>query len=208
MASNLYHSALCAMGQVTVTVKSERTKSKFQDKPDYYTLTIAGQDYWYPLDSEACGQFLAGQKGNTFVIQASGRDQDAALTYIGPAAAPPQQAAPPAPPQPPAGYPPGPAAAAPPPATHQPPRPAQPARPSQQRPPQPPPQTNKGVYGATAGAAVKDATGIVERCGFDPFTSEFYEHVHFIASNIVRVAEMVERRELAVTPKQLTPPQQ
>ena len=82
-AKTLYHSQLCKLGPVMVTVKSDVSKSKFAGKPDYCYLVINGEEFGYSFDSPACQQFFAGQKGRSFMIQAEGRDADAKITYLG-----------------------------------------------------------------------------------------------------------------------------
>lgn len=103
-SKTLYHSQLCKLGPVMVTVKSDVSKSKFQGKPDYVYLEINGEKFGYSFDSPACQQFFTGQKGRSFMIEASGRDADAKITYLGepgsqklaaPATPPPQNAPPP-----------------------------------------------------------------------------------------------------------------
>ena len=114
-AKNLFHSGLVKMGPVMVTVKTEPTASKFPGKPAYCYLQINGEEFGYSFDSPACEQFFTGQKGRSFMIEASGRDADAKIVYLGepgsqklaapvtppPAVPPPAQNAPPPPAAPP-----------------------------------------------------------------------------------------------------------
>ena len=74
MARNLYHTALKEFGPVTITVGSERQKSKFSipgaPKPDYVRLTIKGEEFSYTTENEACAAFFAGRKGQTITVVA------------------------------------------------------------------------------------------------------------------------------------------
>lgn len=71
------------MGPTQITVKSERQKSKFNGKPDYFTLAINGEDFYYSVDSEACAKTLAGRVGQTFTVQAQGGKGAEELVYVG-----------------------------------------------------------------------------------------------------------------------------
>jgi hypothetical protein len=83
MAKTLYHGEFVKMGAVTVTVKSDVLQSQFKGKPDYVVLEIDGEDRNYNTENEECAEFFADQKGVAMVIEASGRDDDAVITYIG-----------------------------------------------------------------------------------------------------------------------------
>jgi len=90
MAKNVYHGALrdqCSIGPVTLTIKSGPQKSKFSrpdaPKPDYATLSIGGEDFYYPLDSAQCSEFVTKHKGQTLAIVAEGSKEEAKLVAVG-----------------------------------------------------------------------------------------------------------------------------
>ena len=87
MAKNLYHKSFKEMGPVTITVKSERTKSKFSKpgapKDDYVMLVIGGVDYSYNTENENCANFFTGKVGQTIAVVADGSRADATIQYVG-----------------------------------------------------------------------------------------------------------------------------
>lgn len=101
--ANLYHSALCKMGVVKVTVKTEKQKSQFPNSPDYVTLEIDGKPYYYKSENQGCADFFDGKRGQTFALLAEGGGKDspetATIQYVGEPASnlqkPQQQQAPP-----------------------------------------------------------------------------------------------------------------
>lgn len=90
MGKTIYHSALRQMGPVTVTIRSDVLKSKFQGKPDYVLLDIAGEERIYNVENADCAEFFRGHKGRTFAILAEGTKEDATIGYVGEAASEPE----------------------------------------------------------------------------------------------------------------------
>lgn len=78
------------MGPVTVTIRSDVLKSKFQGKPDYVLLDIAGEERIYNVENADCAEFFRGHKGRTFAILAEGTKEDATIGYVGEAASEPE----------------------------------------------------------------------------------------------------------------------
>lgn len=185
MAKTLYHSELCKLGPVEVTVKSDILKSKYAGKPDYVVLELNGEDRNYGFDTPECSVPFEGQKGSTFVIVAegSGKDGTAVVTYVGEGGGTPQRkpaarpAARPAPARP---APARPAAA---PAA----RPAQAAGPAQQGP------WSHGPHGARVGAAINKAVDYLIASTQDWNPNKIYEY----ASDLMRVSERLEQNKLA-----------
>jgi hypothetical protein len=68
--------------------------------------------------------------------------------------------------------------------------------------PAPAPKPHAPVYGATVGMAINNACEILSSIGTDPFSPEFYKQLHQVASDIARVAQMIEAGNLAPTAKQ------
>jgi hypothetical protein len=58
------------------------------------------------------------------------------------------------------------------------------------------------VYGATVGCCLKEACSIVNSLGTDPFNPEYFKQVYQIASDLIRVARMLEKGELSPSAKQ------
>lgn len=145
MSKTLYHSELCKLSPVQVTVKSDVMESKFKGKPPYVVLKLDGEERNYSCENDDCAEFFDGQKGRTFTIVAEGREDAATITYVGESAAEPE--APPAeerrkPARPPA-KPPGRRSAPPPPKGDDTLAPASPTPPAPASAPARPPAANK-----------------------------------------------------------------
>lgn len=102
MSKTLYHSSLVKEGRVVVQITSDVIASKFAGKPPFVGMTLAGAERNYSVENEACANALRGRKGQTVLLEATGRDTDAAINlYAAPVGAsagtPTPQAAPPAP---------------------------------------------------------------------------------------------------------------
>lgn len=196
--SNLYHSALAAMGPVRVTVKAEQAKSKYPNKPNYVTLTINGVDHYYSAENPGCADFFNGTKGRTFTIVAEGggkgSPETAQIVYVGEAApsGPPQPQHAPPPPQ--TATP----ASLPPPAAQSAAAPQRGAAPATK-------VTAQGKvlpHGAQVGACVNKAVDVTSELGVNPSDPIFYRTVYEIASDLIRVSQMLERGELAPSAKE------
>lgn len=101
MAKTLYHSELCTLGDVLVTVTSDVQPSKYSKpgapKPNWVGLKIDGADRTYNIESPACEQFFDGMKGQTLRIQAFGARAEATIVEAGqPSDAADQEPEPPA----------------------------------------------------------------------------------------------------------------
>lgn len=114
MAKTLYHSELCTLGDVLVTVTTDVMSSKFSKpgapKPNWVGLKIDGEERTYNLDSDACEAFFSGRKGQTLTIQAFGSKDEAVVVESGkpvPADHEPEPPAFPSKTQAPVGQPPG-----------------------------------------------------------------------------------------------------
>jgi hypothetical protein len=180
MAKTLYHSELCKLGPVEVTVKSDILKSKYAGKPDYVVLELDGEDRNYGFDTPECATPFEGQKGQTFTIVAegSGKDGTAVVTYVGEGGGTPQRK-PAARPQ---ARPAAPNRATPPPARQNAPTP--PPRPANQ-----PPVPN----GARVGSAINKAVDYLIASTQDWDPNKIYEY----ASDLMRVSERLEQNKLA-----------
>lgn len=75
------------MGPVTVTIRTGPQKSKYSKpdapKPDYCGLTIAGVEYSYSLDTQACAEFITQHKGQTLTVVAEGSKGEEKLVHVG-----------------------------------------------------------------------------------------------------------------------------
>ena len=181
MSKNLYFSALSKMSPVTAVVTSDVMDSKFKKAgmPNkFVALKIDGEEYSHTIETEACATALAGLKGKTVQITTSGNKETSAfeVVILGQSAAslPPKQ---PSQPQ------------------SQQPEPAAPA-------PAPAAKQHAPVFGATVGNCMKMAVDTVTAIGTDPFSPEFYRQTHQIASDLIRVAQMLEAGNLAPSAKQ------
>lgn len=115
------------MGQVLVTLTGDVTASKYRGQPPYVSMTVGGEARNYSCENDACAAALRGRRGQTLLIEATGRDATATINvYAAPPGSSAQQAAPQAPP-PQQAPPPSPAPAPAPTQHYQPPAPAQPA---------------------------------------------------------------------------------
>lgn len=56
------------------------------------------------------------------------------------------------------------------------------------------------VFGGTVGMCMKEACGIVNSIGTDPRTTEYYQQVKYIASNLIRTALDLEAGKLSPAP--------
>lgn len=200
MSKTLYHSALCQLGEVAVTVKSDVLTSKFKKDQRYVVLVVDGEEKNYNCENDNCADFFDGQKGASFVLLAEGSREEAVLTYVGDAepmeaaaqrapAKAPQPARAAAKGKPPAGK-----SAAPPPATTTP-------KPSAK----PPVQNGGGHYtpnGQTVGMALNQACEYNRR--EDPNGVFDGRRVTEIASRLLEISRWLERGNLL--PKQVAPP--
>lgn len=90
MGKNFYHSALVKEGDIDITLTcAEPIASKFKDKPPFVSFKYNGEEWYYPIENEACGEALSGYKGKTITIRAEGGRDDATIEVLGGA---PQQA--------------------------------------------------------------------------------------------------------------------
>ena len=78
----VFHSALAKMGPVEVRVDSE---PKYLEKKDNWLveLTIDDEKICYWCENEDCAKAFKGEKGNTFMIVAEGRKEEATIIYVG-----------------------------------------------------------------------------------------------------------------------------
>lgn len=183
MAKNLYFSALQKLSPVTAVVTSDIIESKFKKAgmPNKFVgLKIEGEEYSHTLETEACVQALTGLKGKTVQITTSGNKDTSAFEVVilgQPASSiqkpQPQQHAEAA-------------------QSHQ-------AAPAAAATPAAPKHTP--VFGATVGNCMKMAVDTVTAIGTDPFTPEFYRQTHQIASDLIRVALLLEAGNLAQSAK-------
>lgn len=94
MAKNLYHSAFCKLGDITVRVDTDVLQSKYPGKPDYVGLTIDGEQYNYSTENAGCALAFDGLKGQTVELRAigggRGKEETAAIEIIDADASPKQ----------------------------------------------------------------------------------------------------------------------
>lgn len=203
MAKTLYHGELAKRGPVAITVKNNPQPSQKKKGTYYIPVILDGEERYLNPENEAILAFFQNTAGRTFTLHfaGSGKDGSAAVTYIGEAT--PQQTAPtPQPVPPPAS---GATSFAPPPpppggANVPPHQPAAP--PLQQAAPPAHPQGLKPQAGQRVGNAMTNAVNVLVAIGVDPTSPKFYEETYFIASNLCRVAEMIENGRLAVNAKE------
>ena len=180
MAKNLYFSALQKLSPVTAVVTSDMLDSKFKKAgmPNKYVgLKIEGEEYSHTLETEACVQALTGLKGKTVQITTSGNKDTSEfeVVILGQPASSIQK------PQP---------------QQH-----AEAAQSHQAAPAAPVAAKHAPVFGATVGNCMKMAVDTVTAIGTDPFSPEFYRQTHQIASDLIRVAQMLEAGNLAPSAK-------
>lgn len=78
--ATLYHSALVHAGPVEVTITCDKPiRSRFDGKPDYISLKHEGASHTYNIENQACADALTGLKGQVVTIEATGREDDAAI---------------------------------------------------------------------------------------------------------------------------------
>jgi hypothetical protein len=182
MAKNLYFSALQKMSPVTAVVTSDILDSKFKKAgmPNKFVgLKIEGEEYSHTLETEACVQALTGLKGKTVQITTNGNKDTSAfeVVILGQPASSIQKPA------------------------------AQPHAEDAQSHQSAAPATTSAapkhapVFGATVGNCMKMAVDTVTAIGTDPFSPEFYRQTHQIASDLIRVAQMLEAGNLAASAK-------
>lgn len=171
----LPHAALKKKGPTLMRIRSEATP---HPKGGHFVLVIVdGEPRAYRPANDACIAFFDNLVGKEIVVLAEGDGDTAALrdvTHDGPPEA-----------QPTAGR-----AAAP--ATQ---RTTAPPRTNSAR-------THAPVDGMEVGMCLKEAVVIVhDMDGVDAMTPEFYKRVHFVASNLILVSQMLRRGELTETAK-------
>ena len=82
--STLYHSELVKAGEVDVTITCDKpVPSKFPGKPERVSMKFDGEERYYEVENDECGDALCGYKGKTVTILASGRGSDASIEVIG-----------------------------------------------------------------------------------------------------------------------------
>lgn len=99
----LYHSELVQRQEyVQVLIKSDVMASKFAGKPPYVIVELDGVERNYSCENDHIADLLRDLKGQTVVILAEGREDDAMITFdesgtvqATPAAPPPQKKTPP-----------------------------------------------------------------------------------------------------------------
>lgn len=80
----VYHSALVAAGEVEITMtQNEESPSKFDKSKYIIGFKYDGQEHFYQTENERCGKALAGYKGKTITVVASGRGDDADVEVLG-----------------------------------------------------------------------------------------------------------------------------
>jgi len=186
MSKNLYFSALSKLSPVTAVVTSDVLDSKFKKAgmPNkFVALKIEGEEYSHTLETDQCASALAGLKGKTVQITTSGSKETSAFEVVslGQPASTIQKPQATAQPHTEAAK------------THQ--AAAQaPAAPAQVK-------QHAPVFGATVGNCMKMAVDTVTSLGTDPFSPDFYRQTHQIASDLIRVAQMLEAGNLAPSAK-------
>lgn len=80
----VYHSALVKEGRIEITITCDKPqKSKYNNQPDYISFKLDGNEHFYPIENDRCGDALSGLKGETVEIEASGGRDDADIEVIG-----------------------------------------------------------------------------------------------------------------------------
>lgn len=93
-----YHSDLTKAGDIVVTITSEGPqKSKYAGKPNFIGFQCDGKSHTLSIENDAIGEALTGFKGQTVMLRASGRGENATIEVLDAGSAPtPPPARPPA----------------------------------------------------------------------------------------------------------------
>jgi hypothetical protein len=83
----LYHSELKKLSPVRVTVETDVLESQKKKGSYYVTLNVNGEQRYYTPENQACMDFFADKKGQTFTIVAEGggkgSEDSALITQVG-----------------------------------------------------------------------------------------------------------------------------